>query len=88
MFNCLMLEQKAHKKKIKKLQNRVSKLEKEIENLDKLQKQIDADLAIPEKFTELSQKDGFFAEYEKNQQKLQELEAEWEKAAVQLEAIK
>ena len=81
-------EQKAHQKKIKKLQNRVSKLEKEIETLDKFQKQIDADLAIPEKFTELSQKDGFFAEYEKNQQKLQELEAEWELAAVQLEAIK
>ena len=81
-------EQKAYKKKIKKLQNRVSKLEKEIETLDKSQKQIDADLAIPEKFTELSQKEGFFAEYEKNQQKLQELEAEWEKAAVQLEAIK
>ena len=81
-------EQKAHQKKIKKLQNRVSKLEKEIETLDKSQKQIDADLAIPEKFNELSQKDGFFAEYEKNQQKLQELEAEWEKAAVQLEAIK
>ena len=81
-------EQKAHQKKIKKLQNRVSKLEKEIETLDKFQKQIDADLAIPERFSELSQKDGFFAEYEKNQQKLQELEAEWEKAAVQLEAIK
>lgn len=81
-------EQKAYKKKIKKLQNRVSKLEKEIETLDKSQKQIDADLAIPEKFNELSKKDGFFAEYEKNQQKLQELEEEWEKAAVQLEAIK
>ena len=81
-------EQKAHQKKIKKLQNRVSKLEKEIETLDKSQKQIDADLAIPEKFNELSKKDGFFAEYEKNQQKLQELEAEWELAAVQLEAIK
>ena len=52
--------QKARKKKIKKLQNRVSKLEQEIENLDKLQMQIDADLAIPEKFKELSQKDGFF----------------------------
>ena len=81
-------EQKAHQKKIKKLQNRVSKLEKEIDTLDKSQKQIDADLAIPEKFNELSKKEGFFAEYEKNQQKLQELEAEWEKAAVQLEAIK
>ena len=66
----------------------MSKLEKEIETLDKSQKQIDADLAIPEKFNELSKKDGFFVEYEKNQQKLQELEEEWEKAVVQLEAIK
>ena len=81
-------EQKAHQKKIKKLQNRVIKLEKEIEILDKFQKQIDTDLAIPEKFTELSQKDGFFAEYEKTQQKLQELEAEWENTALQLDAIK
>ena len=46
------------------------------------------DLAIAEKFTELSQKEGFFAEYEKNQQTLQDLESEWEKAAEQLEAIK
>ena len=81
-------EQKNQQKKLKKLQNRVSKLEKQIETLDKSQKQIDADLAIPEKFTELSQKEGFFAEYEKNQQKLQELELEWEQAAEQLEAVK
>jgi ATP-binding cassette subfamily F protein 3 len=81
-------EHKAQQKKVKKLQNRISKLEKEIATLDKSQKQIDADLAIPEKYIELSQKDGFFAEYEKNQQKLQELEAEWENAADQLEAIK
>ena len=81
-------DQKNQQKKIKKLQNRISKLEKQIETLDKSQKQIDADLAIPERFNELSQKDGFFAEYKNNQQKLQELEAEWEKSAEQLEAIK
>ena len=81
-------EQKAQQKKVKKLQNRISKLEKAIATLDESQKQIDADLAIPEKFTELSQKDGFFAEYEKNQQKLQELEAEWEDSVETLEAIK
>ena len=81
-------DQKASQKKVKKLQNRISKLEKQIETLDKSQKEIDADLAIPEKFTELSQKEGFFAEYEKNQQKLQELEVEWEQASEQLEAVK
>lgn len=81
-------DQKNQQKKLKKLQNRISKLEKQIEILDKSQKQIDADLAIPEKFNELSKKDGFFAEYENNQQKLQELEVEWGQAAEQLEAIK
>jgi len=81
-------EQKNQQKKLKKLQNRISKLEKQIEILDKSQKDIDADLAIPEKFSELSKKDGFFAEYENNQHKLQELEVEWAQAAEQLEAIK
>ena len=81
-------DQKNQQKKLKKLQNRISKLEKQIEILDKSQKEIDADLAIPEKFSELSKKDGFFAEYENNQQKLQELEVEWAQAAEKLESIK
>ena len=81
-------DQKNHQKKKKKLQNRISNLEKQIEILDKSQKQIDAELAIPEKFNELSQKDGFFAEYESNQQKLQELELDWGQAVEKLEAIK
>jgi len=81
-------DHKNHQKKLKKFQNRISKLEKQIEILDKSQKQIDADLAIPEKFNEMSKKDGFFAEYENNQLKLQELELEWGQAVEQLEAIK
>ena len=81
-------DQKNQQKKLKKLQNRISKLEKQIEILDKSQKEIDADLAIPEKFSELSKKEGFFADYEINQLKLQELEVEWAQAAEQLEAIK
>ena len=81
-------DHKNHQKKLKKLQNRISKLEKQIEILDKSQKQIDADLAIPEKFNEMSKKDGFFANYENNQLKLQELELEWGQAVEQLEAIK
>ena len=81
-------DHKNHQKKLKKFQNRISKLEKQIEILDKSQKQIDADLAIPEKFNEMSKKDGFFAEYENNQIKLQALELEWGQAIEQLEAIK
>ena len=80
-------EQKLYQKKIKKLQNRINKLEKEIETLDKSQKSIDTDLSDPERFKELSQKDGFFDEYEKNRKKLQDLEGEWELAAENLERI-
>ena len=81
-------DQKNQKKKLKKLQNRISNLEKQIEIIDKSQKKIDSELADPEKFKELSLKDGFFDEYEKNRQKLQDLEMEWTQAAEQLEAIK
>ncbi len=81
-------DKKSKQKKLKKLQNKINKLEKQIEVMDKSQKEIDADLAIPEKFNELSKKDGFFSEYENNQLKLQELELEWGQAVVELEAIK
>jgi len=80
--------QKNLQKKLKKLQNRIAKLEMQIEILDKSQKQIDSDLAIPEKFSELSKKDGFFAEYKSNQQKLVELELEWGQTVEQFEAMK
>jgi ATP-binding cassette subfamily F protein 3 len=81
-------DKKNQQKKIKKLQNRINKLEKEIATLEQSQKSIDADLANPEKFKELSQKDGFFDEYEKNRKKLQDLEGEWELAVESLELIK
>ena len=80
-------DKKNQQKKIKKLQNQINKLEKEITTLEQTQKAIDADLANPEKFKELSQKDGFFDEYEKNRKKLQDLEGEWELAAENLERI-
>lgn len=82
------LEQKSNQKRIKKLQNLLSKLEKQIETLDKSQKEIDANLSDPVKFKELSKKEGFFLEYEKNHQILQELEADWEQTIEDLEGIK
>jgi ATP-binding cassette subfamily F protein 3 len=78
-------EQKNHQKKIKSLQNRISKLEKQIEEIEKSQKEINLQLSDPEKFKELSKKEGFFEQYEKNQQKKQELELEWEQAVEQLD---
>ena len=62
-------------------------LEKEIAILEQSQRAIDVDLANPEKFKELSQEDGFFEEYEKNQKKLQDLEEEWELSVENLERI-
>ena len=79
------LQKKFNKKKVKKLKNRISSLERQIEILDKSQKSIDLDLSDPEKFKELSQQKDFFEIYEKNQKKLQELESEWEEAVQKLE---
>ena len=81
------VDRKNQQKKIKKLQNRINKLEKEIAILEQSQRAIDVDLANPEKFKELSQEDGFFEEYEKNQKKLQDLEEEWELSVENLERI-
>ena len=80
------VEKKNQRKKIKSLQNRISKLEKKIEDLDKSQKEIDLQLADPEKFKEISQQEGFFDQYEKNKHKKQKLELEWEKAVEELES--
>jgi len=78
-------EQKNKKKKIKNLKNRISKLEKKIEEIDITQKDLDLQLSDPEKFKELSQQEGFFEQYERNQHKKQELELEWGQAVEQLE---
>jgi len=74
------IQQKNHQKKIKSLKNRINKLEKKIEELDKSQKEIDLQLSDPEKFKELSEQEGFFDQYQNNQQKKQKLELEWEQA--------
>jgi ATP-binding cassette subfamily F protein 3 len=81
-------QQKKQQKSIKKLQNRISKLEKEIEVLEKSQKSIDTDLADSDKFKELSQKEGFFEDYEKNSQKLDQLIKDWENTIEKLSQLK
>jgi len=81
-------QQKKQQKSIKKLQNRISKLEKEIEVLETSQKSIDTDLADSDKFKELSQKEGFFEEYKKNSQKLDQLIKDWENTIEKLSQLK
>ncbi len=78
------IQQKNQQKKIKSLKNRINKLEKKIEELDKSQKEIDLQLSDPEKFKELSEQEGFFDQYQNNQQKKQKLELEWEQAIDEL----
>ena len=65
----------------------ISKVEKQIEELERSQKEIDLQLSEPEKFKELSRQEGFFEQYEKNQNIKKELESEWEQAIEALEHL-
>ena len=78
---------KNKQKEIKKIKNKISKLEKKIEALEQSQKDLDLQLSEPERFKELSRQEGFFEQYEENQQKKQQFELEWEQAIEQLERL-
>ena len=81
-------EKKDSEKREKKLNNKIRKFEKEIDSLEKEIKEIDSDLAIPERFKELSEDPDFFANYEQKQLKLKEIEQFWEKANLELDTLK
>ena len=81
-------EKKDSEKREKKLNNKIRKFEKEIDSLEKEIKEIDSDLAIAERFKELSEDPDFFANYEQKQLKLKETEQFWEKANLELDALK
>lgn len=75
-------------KDIRKTTNKVGKLERSVEKMEALLKDLDAQLADPEKFKELSQKASFYADYEKNQEKLNTFMQEWEESLETLEQLK
>ena len=81
-------EKKDSEKREKKLNNKIRKFEKEIDSLEKEIKEIDSDLAIAERFKELSEDPDFFANYEQKQLKLKEIEQFWEKANLELDTLK
>ena len=81
-------EQKKQKKKLKVLKNRISKLERNIEEMDKAQKEIDLQLSDPEKFKEFSSQEGFFDQYNIDQKKKKKLELDWERLVEELEKYK
>ena len=64
------------------------KLERQIDILEQELKQLDVELTNPEKFQEMSKKEGFFKEYEKKQQKLTDFMKNWEICLEDLESKK
>jgi ATP-binding cassette subfamily F protein 3 len=81
------LDKKNKKKNINKLKNRISKLEKEITELSNALKSKDIDLSDPIKFKELSSDKEFFIVYDKQQNRLKELEEEWTNKTDELEEL-
>ena len=81
------LDKKNKKKNINKLKNRISKLEKEITELSNALKSKDFDLSDPIKFKELSSDKEFFVVYDKQQNRLKELEEEWTNKTDELEEL-
>ena len=81
------LDKKNKKKNINKLKNRISKLEKEITELSNALKSTDFDLSDPIKFKELSSDKEFFVVYDKQQNRLKELEEEWTNKTDELEEL-
>ena len=81
------LDKKNKKKNINKLKNRISKLEKEITELSNALKSKDFDLSDPIKFKNLSSDKEFFVVYDKQQNRLKELEEEWTNKTDELEEL-
>ena len=81
-------QRKEKDKKIKKLSNKITKLEKEIDILEKELKEIDLNLADPEKFKELSKNPNFFIDYDRKQLKLKKTEQIWESENIELDRLK
>ena len=56
--------------------------------MEKELKEIDLNLAYSEKFKELSKNPNFFADYNRKQLKLKEIEQIWESKNIELDRIK
>ena len=81
-------EKKELDKKIRKLSNKIKRLEREIDSLESEIKEIESNLADPKIFKELSQNPDFFAKYEQKQQKLKEMEQNWDQLNQELDILK
>ncbi|MGY8932447.1 MAG: ATP-binding cassette domain-containing protein [Flavobacteriales bacterium] len=80
-------DKKAHNSNVKKLRNKINKLEKEIASLSASLKDKDKALSDPVKFQELSSDKDFFSKYDQEQQKLSTLEDDWAVSTEKLDKL-
>ena len=73
------LTRKENEREIRKLKNKISKLELEIEFIENKKKKLDTDLSDPEKFKQITKEKDFYLNYDKEQKKLLSKEKEWER---------
>ncbi|WP_228850693.1 ABC-F family ATP-binding cassette domain-containing protein [Aegicerativicinus sediminis] len=72
-------------KKLKSLNNRLSKIEKEIQDLEAEIKKTDQELEI--KYVEITSKPNFFEGYQQKKKKLENLMKDWENLQLQMEEL-
>ncbi len=81
-------ERKQLDKDIKKASNKVSRLERSVEELELLLKDLNVQLSDSEKYKELTKNTDFYANYEKKQQELAQNMKDWEDSIERLEVLK
>ena len=81
-------ERKQLDKDIKKTSNKVGSLERSVEALEKELKELDAELAQPDRYKELSSQTGFFESYQDKQKQLTKYMSDWEQNLEFLEELK
>ena len=74
-------------KNIRRTKNRISKLEKEINELEGIRKELDSKLSNPESFKELTKDPAFFKNYELEKEKITKKEKEWESLVSDLDKL-
>ena len=72
-------------KKLKSLQNRLSKTESQVHTLEKEIKEMDVELAV--NYENTMRRPNFFQQYEAKKNSLQQLMKEWEQITIQLEEL-
>ena len=73
------LARKENEREIRKLKNKISKLESEITFIENKKKKLDTDLSDSEKFKQITKEKDFYLNYDKEQKKLLSKEKEWER---------